>query len=77
MNWTDLKTSWTTQTHKLVARFPYLERKAVAAFKGDQTEFAEYLAGSHHLTVSEAKEELEDYMYSEMMARDIGRQGTA
>lgn len=70
MNWTDLAANWNTHLRALAQRFPYADKGALNASKGKQSTVLRVLAQSHDLTIGEAHEELEDFMFLQSLARD-------
>lgn len=68
MMWTDLTADWGLWFSKMQSRFPHLEDSAMPFVKQDRTRFEAYLAGVHNLSMEEAREEIEDFMFVESLA---------
>ncbi|SMO39958.1 hypothetical protein SAMN06265380_101422 [Ruegeria faecimaris] len=52
-------------------RFPNLRDRDMDAVGRDRAQFEAYLAERHHLTVNEAHEELEDFLFTEALTREV------
>lgn len=68
MKWTDLTADWALWFSKMQLRFPHLEDSAMPFVKQDRIRFEAYLAGVHNLSLHEAHEEIEDFMFVESLA---------
>ncbi len=71
LNWADLTQDWSASYARAKKRFPNLLDKDMAAVKRDRKRFEAYLAERHHLTVNEAREELEDFLFTEGLNREF------
>ncbi|WP_170477728.1 hypothetical protein [Ruegeria arenilitoris] len=71
LNWADLTQDWSALYSRAKLRFPNLRDKDMATMRKDRKQFEAYLAERHHLTVTEAREELEDFLYTEGLKREI------
>lgn len=71
MNWTDLKQDWSASYARAKRRFPNLRDQDMARVLKDRARFEAYLAERHHLTVNEAREEVEDFLFTEALNREI------
>ncbi|MEX0319639.1 MAG: hypothetical protein AB3N21_16915 [Ruegeria sp.] len=52
-------------------RFPNLRDSDMPFVKQNRQRFEAYLAERHHLTVTEAREELEDFLFTESLSREL------
>ena len=71
MTWTDLTQDWATTYARAKMRFPNLRDQDMPFVKQDRHRFEAYLAERHHLTVNEAHEELEDFLFTEELCREL------
>nr|WP_321252695.1 hypothetical protein [uncultured Ruegeria sp.] len=71
MKWTELTQDWNGSLARAKRRFPNLRDQDVAHFRQDRKQFEAYLAERHHLTVNEAREELEDFLFTESLNREF------
>ncbi len=71
LNWADLTQDWSASYARAKRRFPNLRDKDMARLGRDRKQFEAYLAERHHLTVNEAREELEDFLYTEALNREV------
>lgn len=62
MPWTHVLASWPNLLDHLAADFKYLERAALHRFRGDRDKMEVYLAETHDLTPTEARETLDDWL---------------
>lgn len=72
MNWSELTQDWASAYVRAKKRFPNLEDSAMPFLKLDRGRFEAYLAERHQLTLSEAREEFEDFLYIESLNRELG-----
>ncbi len=72
LNWNDLTQDWGASYARAKRRFPNLRDKDMALLPKDRKQFEAYLAERHQLTVNEAREELEDFLYIEGLKREAG-----
>ena len=70
MNWADLTRDWGYWFQRIKTRFPNLEDSAMPFLKQDRTRFEHYLADRHQMTLREAREEFEDFLYIETLASE-------
>lgn len=70
MTWSDLTTNWAEWTQRIKQRFPNLDDGAMPFAKTNRERFEAYLADTHDLTLSEAREELDDFLFVEQLARE-------
>ncbi|WP_227362656.1 hypothetical protein [Sedimentitalea arenosa] len=70
MIWTDLTQDWAYWYRALQERFPNLEESAMPFAKIDRSRFEAYLAQRHNLSLTEAHEEVEDFLYVQGLMRD-------
>lgn len=52
------------------SRFPYLDDSAMPYSKLDRARFEAYLAETHNLSLTEAHEEVDDFLYVESLIRE-------
>ncbi|MCR9126502.1 MAG: hypothetical protein NXH82_10280 [Rhodobacteraceae bacterium] len=70
MTWADLTQNWAIWFARIKQRFPNLEDSAMPFLKQDRQRFECYLAETHQLTLTEAREEFEEFLYIESLARE-------
>lgn len=70
MKWTDLTADWALWFSRMKSRFPQLEDSAMPFVKQDRGRFEAYLAGVHNLSIEEAREEIDDFMFVETLAME-------
>lgn len=70
MTWSDVTQNWADVFNRLKNRFPNLDDGAMPFAKTDRERFEAYLAHTHDMTVSEAREELNDVLFVETLARE-------
>lgn len=73
LSWTDLTQDWDAMYSRAKRRFPNLRDQDKSQLCKDRKGFEAYLAERHHLTVNEAHEELEDFLFTEGLNREFGR----
>ncbi|TMV08628.1 hypothetical protein FGK63_05770 [Ruegeria sediminis] len=73
LNWSDLTQDWASSYARAKTRFPNLRDRDMAYVKQDRKRFEAYLAERHHLTVNEAREEVEDFLFTESLNREFRR----
>ncbi len=71
LNWTDLTQDWTSCYARAKRRFPNLRAQDMARVSQDRKQFEAYLAERHHLTITEAHEEVEDFLFTEALNREL------
>lgn len=71
LTWTDLTQDWASSFARAKRRFPNLDYGDMPFLKLDRGRFEAYLAARHNLTLSEAREELEDFLYVETLSREL------
>ncbi len=72
MTWTNATDDWAAWFGRLKSRFPYLDDCAVPFAKRDRARFEAYLAETHNLTLTEAREEIDDFLFIESLIREAG-----
>lgn len=70
MTWSDLTSNWSELRARITSRFPNLDDAAIPFAKTDRQRFEAYIADTHDLTLSEAREELNDFLFVEQLARE-------
>lgn len=73
LNWVDLTQDWSASYARAKRRFPNLRDRDMARMRQDREQFEAYLAERHHLTVNEAREELEDFLFTEGLNREVNQ----
>ena len=63
---------WATWFCRLQTRFPHLDDSAMPFSKLDRARFESYLAETHNLSLIEAHEEVNDFLYIESLMREAG-----
>ncbi|NOD63178.1 MULTISPECIES: hypothetical protein [unclassified Ruegeria] len=71
MNWTDLKQDWSAAYARAKRRFPNLRDQDMMRVSKDRKGFEAYLAERHQLTMNEAHEEVEDFLFTEGLNREF------
>ncbi len=71
MNWTELTLDWAASFPRVKDRFPHLDDTALSFVKHDRTRFEAYLADTHQLTLTEAREEFADFLFVEALNREL------
>lgn len=69
MNWHELSANWDNMVSRLEGRFPRIDRSQLAGRPRDSRALARHIADSHELTVTEAREALQDFIEIESLAR--------
>lgn len=70
MTWSDLTMNWSDWFARIKDRFPNLDDAAMPFAKTNRERFEAYLADTHDLTLTEAREELDDFLFIEQLARE-------
>lgn len=63
--------AWASSLPRIQNRFPYLQLNLVPSLLQDRDAFVAYLAKTHQLTLTEAQEEIEDFLFVEGLLREI------
>jgi len=71
LNWADLTQDWNACYDRAKRRFPNLRDQDMPRVGKDRKQFEAYLAERHHLTVNEAHEEVEDFLFTESLNREV------
>lgn len=71
MNWADITQDWGATYARAKRRFPNLRDQDMTRVSKDRKRFEAYLAERHHLTVNEAHEEVEDFLFTEGLNREL------
>lgn len=71
MTWTDLTHNWETSYPRIKSRFPKVEESLAAASVLDRTRFVAYLADRHQISLEEAHQEFEDFLFVERLNREL------
>ncbi len=67
MTWADMTGNWAVWYRKLQSRFPHLDDGAMPFAKVDRGGFESYLAETHNLSLTEAREEIDDFLFVEAL----------
>lgn len=70
LNWSDFTQDWASSFSRAKARFPNLRDSDMPYLKLDRRRFEAYLADTHQLSLEEAREEFEDFLYVEALTRE-------
>lgn len=70
MDWSDLTRNWAHAFDRMKTRFPNLDDASMPFLKLDRSRFEAYLAETHQMTLREAREEFQDFLYIETLARE-------
>ncbi|MEM6758736.1 MAG: hypothetical protein AAF601_04595 [Pseudomonadota bacterium] len=62
MRWIDLTRDWAASYRALRQEFPQLEPSAMPFLKGDQDRFESYLAATHDMSLSEARDAFDAFL---------------
>ena len=71
MKWSDITADWPEWSQRIRDRFPYLENGPMDRARHNRRAFEAYLADTHNLSLNEAREEIEDFLYVETLAREV------
>lgn len=63
--------TWRDCLPRVQTRFPYVRASRAPSLLDDREAFVKYLARTHHLTLNEAKEEVDDFLYIEGLRREL------
>ncbi|AHD00931.1 MULTISPECIES: hypothetical protein [Leisingera] len=63
--------SWIDRMPRIKQRFPHLKASNAPSLVDDRDRFVAYLARTHHLTLNEAREEVDDFLYIESLLREL------
>lgn len=63
--------SWSDRIPRIKQRFPYLKVSKAPSIVEDREKFVAYLARTHHLTLTEAREEVDDFLYIESLLKEL------
>ena len=62
---------WEAMYPRAKQRFPHLKLERVSNLEGDRDGFVSYLADTHQLTLREAHEEVEDFLFTESLHAEL------
>ncbi|MEP2715684.1 hypothetical protein [Pseudophaeobacter sp.] len=62
---------WEDMYPRAKQRFPHLQPETVPSLEQDRDGFVAYLANTHHLTLREAREEVEDFLFTESLHAEL------
>lgn len=69
MDWHELSANWEHLVSRLQRRFPRLDRTSLSEPPRDSRELTHHIAEMHELTVTEARDALQDFLEIEGLAR--------
>lgn len=70
MTWSELAKNWNSNMRALMRRFPHADASALSRAKDAPVEMSRVVAQSHDLTEFEAREEMENWLFVQGLARD-------
>jgi len=70
MTWSDVTQNRSEWFVRLKHRFPNIDDGAMPFAKVNRERFEAYIADRHDITLSEAREELHDFLFVEQLARE-------
>lgn len=71
IKWSEVTDDWGTWSRRISDRFPLLDPAAMDRKRHNRAAFEAYLADRHNLSLIEAREEIEDLLYVETLAREV------
>lgn len=71
MDWAEIFGNWGQRIELIRDRFPHVEESALARRCASKRDVISYLAESHQLTLDEAREELEDWLFTLGLSRRL------
>lgn len=71
MRWSEIKEDWSFWGQVIHNRFPQLPRKELEQPMHDRRQLEAKLARSHQLSLTEAREEIEDLIFVQSLAREV------
>ncbi|MBB94016.1 MAG: hypothetical protein CML68_05335 [Rhodobacteraceae bacterium] len=74
MYWSDLTQNWSLWFSRFKAQFPNLDDASMPFLKLDRSRFEAHLAETHDMTLNEAREAVDGFLYIETLARDEMRE---
>lgn len=63
MSWTMTEVSWNKRIAEIHDRWPLTDAGVLSRIKGNKSQFTLHLAASYELTLAEAHEAIEDWMF--------------
>lgn len=69
MYWSDLTQNWSLWFSRFKAQFPNLDDASMPFLKLDRNRFEAHLAETHDMTLNEAREAVNGFLYIETLAR--------
>ena len=73
MYWSDLTQNWPLWFSRFKAQFPNLDDASMPFLKLDRNRFEAHLAETHDMTLNEAREAVNGFLYIETLARAQGQ----
>ncbi len=68
MHWSDLTQNWSLWFTRFKSQFPNLDDASMPFLKLDRARFEAHLAETHDMTLNEAREAVEGFLYIETLA---------
>lgn len=62
---------WDRMYPRAKQRFPHLRSDKAPSLEQDRDGFVAYLARTHHLTLREAREEVDDFLFTESLHAEL------
>lgn len=69
MYWSDLTQNWSLWFSRFKAQFPNLDEASMPFLKLDRSRFEAHLAETHDMTLNEARDAVDGFLYIETLAR--------
>lgn len=70
MHWSDMTQNWSVWFSRFKTQFPNLDEASMPFLKLDRGRFEAHLAETHDMTVHEAREAVDGFLYIETLARE-------
>ena len=71
MDWYELTQDWAAAFSRMKQRFPHLDDASMPFLKLDRGRFEAHLAETHQMSLSEARQEFEDFLYVETLGKEV------
>lgn len=71
MRWAEIASDWCMWSERIHHRFPHLDSEQMNLLYRDRKSFEAHLAATHNLSLIEAREEIDDFLYVETLAREL------
>lgn len=70
MKWSHLAGDWPHWYERFKTRFPHLDDASMPYVGHDRQRFEAHLARTHHLTLREAREEVDEFLFTETLTHE-------